>query len=331
LTLTLSRPTPAGGDTIAFDRVDYRHNVGARSSESLLQLVYRSTRATEHPIVLPEGSELDSVMIDGTPLPLRLDGARLVLPVTPGEHSVNINWRDAAGATLRTVAPQVDLGGGASNLYVGLNLPADRWVLLATGPRLGPAVLYWPELLAFALAAFVLGRLPFSPLRTHEWLLLGFGLSTFAWPVILLFAVWAFAMSWRERAEVDLSARRFNAMQVGLALLTIWALGTLLSSIPIGLLGSPNMQIVSPVEPRSLAWFSDRTDALTPAAGAISLSLWWYKAAMLAWALWLSFALLRWLPWAWRAYSHGGYWRPPPPRAPRPPREPREPANAPSA
>jgi hypothetical protein len=91
------------------------------------------------------------------------------------------------------------------------------------------------------------------------------------------------------------------------------------------------MQIVSPVEPRSLAWFSDRTDALTPAAGAISLSLWWYKAAMLAWALWLSFALLRWLPWAWRAYSHGGYWRPPPPRAPRPPREPREPANAPSA
>jgi hypothetical protein len=37
--------------------------------------------------------------------------------------------------------------------------------------------------------------------------------------------------------------------------------------------------------------------------------LWFYRGAMLAWALWLSFALLRWLPWAWRAYNTGGLWR----------------------
>jgi hypothetical protein len=30
---------------------------------------------------------------------------------------------------------------------------------------------------------------------------------------------------------------------------------------------------------------------------------------MLAWALWLSFALLRWLPWAWRSFSNDGFWR----------------------
>jgi hypothetical protein len=30
---------------------------------------------------------------------------------------------------------------------------------------------------------------------------------------------------------------------------------------------------------------------------------------MLAWALWLSFALLRWLPWGWRAFSASGIWR----------------------
>lgn len=340
LTLMLTRPAPAGGDTIAIDEVEYERNVGARSSDSTLALTYRSTRATEHAIVLPESSELDTVTIDGDPLPLRLDGARLVLPITPGEHDVDIRWRNADGASLQTSMPQVDLGGGASNLYLGLNLPADRWVLLASGPRLGPAVLYWPELLAFALAAFVLGRLPLSPLRTHEWLLLGFGLSTFAWPVIALFAVWAFAMSWRGRAESALASQpalagepalpsqRFNAMQVGLALLTLAAIGALVMSIPIGLLGSPDMQIASPVEFGAFAWFADRTDGLTPPAGAVSLSLWWYKAAMLAWALWLSFALLRWLPWAWRAYSRGGYWRPPPPRAPRPPRAPPATANA---
>ena len=30
---------------------------------------------------------------------------------------------------------------------------------------------------------------------------------------------------------------------------------------------------------------------------------------MLLWALWLSFALLRWLPWSWHCYTSGGLWR----------------------
>jgi hypothetical protein len=69
------------------------------------------------------------------------------------------------------------------------------------------------------------------------------------------------------------------------------------------------MHIVSPVGYNALSWFIDRTPGVTPNAGAISLSLWFYRAAMLAWALWLSFALLRWLPWSWRAFSRGGHWR----------------------
>jgi hypothetical protein len=80
------------------------------------------------------------------------------------------------------------------------------------------------------------------------------------------------------------------------------------------------MQIASPVQYGLLAWFADRTTAATPSASAISLSLWFYRAAMLAWALWLSLALLRWLPWAWRAYSEGGLWRSPPPQPPKVPK-----------
>jgi hypothetical protein len=30
---------------------------------------------------------------------------------------------------------------------------------------------------------------------------------------------------------------------------------------------------------------------------------------MLAWSLWLSFALLRWLRWGWRCFATGGIWR----------------------
>ena len=168
---------------------------------------------------------------------------------------------------------------------------------------------YWPELVALIVIAVVLGRLALSPLKTHEWLLLGVGLSTFAWPVLALFAAWAFAMAARERMEWRHSNGRYNALQVGLALLTFAALVSLLGAIPWGLLGQPDMQIVSPVGYERLAWFTDRIAGVTPDAGVVSVSIWFYKAAMLAWALWLSFRLLRWLPWAWRAYTRGGLWR----------------------
>jgi hypothetical protein len=92
--------------------------------------------------------------------------------------------------------------------------------------------------------------------------------------------------------------------------LTIATVITLVGSIPNGLLGVPNMQISSPVAYQgALSWFSDRSDGLTPRAGVVSVSMWFYKAAMLAWALWLSFALLKWLRWAWTAFSHDGLWR----------------------
>ncbi len=36
---------------------------------------------------------------------------------------------------------------------------------------------------------------------------------------------------------------------------------------------------------------------------------------MLAWALWLALAMIRWLPWAWTSFSAGGLWRAVPKKA----------------
>lgn len=308
LEIALRRPEAASGDTIAFDAVNYRYDVGARTATGRLDLRYRSTRGMQHAITLPAGAMLDSVTIDETPIPLELDDGVLGLPVTPGTHSAQIIWRASEGAAWRTATPSLDLGAGASNVEVQLTMPRDRWVLATSGPRVGPAVLYWPELIALVLGAWGLGRLAWSPLRTHEWLLLGIGLSTFAWSVLGLFAVWAFAMSWRARHPRPLQGWRFNTLQVALGVLTVVALAVLIGSIPFGLLGEPNMHIASPVARGYLDWFIDRTGGAVPEAGVLSLSLWFYKAAMLVWALWLSFALLRWLPWAWRAFVNGGAW-----------------------
>ncbi|HEU4417607.1 MAG TPA: hypothetical protein VFT55_01635, partial [Planctomycetota bacterium] len=235
LAVTLTRPEAATGDTIAIDNVNYTRDAGERAARSTLELTYRSTRGDEHMITLPEGAELESVAIDGNSVPLELDGRTLGLPVTPGEHNAEIAWREPVGVGLRTDVPAVDLGGGATNLTLTLNLPQDRWTLFTFGPTLGPAVLYWPELLALILGAVALGRLPLKPLRTHEWLLLGFGLSTFAWPVLLIFAVWVFALAWRGGRASTWSNNRFNVMQIGLSVWTVIALVALVGAIPVGL------------------------------------------------------------------------------------------------
>jgi len=44
-------------------------------------------------------------------------------------------------------------------------------------------------------------------------------------------------------------------------------------------------------------------------AWVISVPLLVYRLAMLAWALWLAIALLRWLRWGWECVTTGGGWR----------------------
>jgi hypothetical protein len=189
-----------------------------------------------------------------------------------------------------------------------LMLPADRWVLFAWGNGVGPAILYWGELVLFAIVAVALGRQRRTPLRTRDWLFLGLGLSTFSWWVLLVFGTWLFLLDRRNQLSIQ-TRWRFNAVQIALALLSLVAVGTLISAIPYGLLGQPDMGIRTDAESGSLSWFLDSTASQLPRPGVISVSIWFYKLAMLLWALWLSFALLRWLPWAWRQYSAQGWWR----------------------
>jgi hypothetical protein len=129
--------------------------------------------------------------------------------------------------------------------------------------------------------------------------------------VLLLFTVWIFAMRWRETFPVqELGRRGFQWVQITLVVLSVAAVVSLVAAIPYGLLANPDMRISGAGQSvYELHWFEDEAAAVLPAPWVLSLSLWWYKAAMLMWALWLAFALARWLPAAWRALGVGGYWR----------------------
>jgi hypothetical protein len=318
LTLDISRPPAAPGRTLAIDNVRLELDVGKRSTNTVLQLSYRSTQGSRHDILLPEAARISAVTVDGVEVSLRPDKGRLPLALLPGAHRLQVNWQSGDGASMGLRVPAVDLQVPSSNITTVLHVPSDRWVLYAGGGGVGPAILYWGELLFFIAVANGLGRAPRAPLRTGEWLLLGLGLSTFSWSVLLLFAGWMFALRWREGLQVDqLARRRFNLLQVGLIILSLATVLALVAAIPFGLLASPDMRIAGFGQyANALSWFHDQSAGVLPTPWVFTLSIWWYKTAMLLWALWLAFALVRWLPTAWRALGAGGFWRTPPPTTP---------------
>ena len=310
LTMDATRPEASEGSTLAFDSVSLQTQVGSRSRDVSLELDYRSTRGSQHVVALPSAAEVTAVSIDGQIQPLRADGGQLTLPIVPGEHAISISWREIGDVALRSATPVVDIGAPSGNIELGLDLPADRWLLATDGPRLGPGVLYWSELAVLVLFAAILGRLRLAPLKTLHWLLLGLGFSMFSWPALAWVVVWLLACGVRERWQIDVNWWRFDAIQIAIGMLTLIAIASIVGSLPMGLLGSPDMHVAGNNSfGNSLNWFADRSDSSLPVAHAISVPMWIYKIAILAWALWLSFALLRWLKWAWRCFSSQGYWR----------------------
>ncbi len=307
----LTRPTPIDGQTLAIDRVEVTSRPGQRSTAATLALGYRSTRGGQQAIRLPPGAKLQSARVDGESLPLRAaEDGRVDLPVSPGEHAVELEWSVDAPVAVVQRMPAIELGSAVSNIRMSLALPANRWVLFASGPRLGPAILYWSELAIFVVVALLLGRSGRTPLRTHQWLLLGLGFSTFAWPALVIFGAWLLAMHWRSQTRRQFSDWQFRVLQLGLALFAVVALSGVVSAIPQALLGSPDMSIrgfTGSSDP--LGWFADQADGALPEASVLSVSIWYYKLAMLAWSLWLAFALVGWVRWAWGAYTRDGLWR----------------------
>ena len=304
------RPEASQGSTLAFDSVAMNVEHGSRSTAATLELAYRSTRGAQHVIRLPDNAEVTEVLIDGDLEPLRADAGELTVPILPGEHDIAISWRTSEEISARATTPLVDIGAPASNISLHTELPDNRWLLATNGPRLGPAVLYWSELVVLLIFAVILGRISLTPLTTRHWLLLGLGFSTFSWPVLGIVIAWLLICGAREKLRTEMPSPVFNALQLLIGAATIIALGAIVSSLPYGLLGTPDMHVNGYQSfGNSLSWFADRSESVLPIAVAWSAPMWIYKVLILGWALWLSFALLRWLPWVWQCFSSQGFWR----------------------
>ncbi len=310
--LKVTRPEPLPGPTFTVQDVLLQTSLGRRQRTSELRLTVLSSLGQDFTVQLPEGAGVTGCAIDGNPRPVRQQDGLLTLPLVPGRQVLEVAWsRDEPLAPTAAVDP-VRLAGPAANVTLQLGVPAgDRWVLWARGPQQGPAVRFWLVLAASLLAALLLGRVPCSPLRTWEWMLLAVGLTQVPPVAAAVVVVWLFALVWRGRLDPSGWRRGlFNTMQLLLILLTAAALTAFVAVGAAGLLGDPAMFILGgDSSPGMLRWYEAATGADLPGAGILSVSIWWYRLLMLLWALWLAAALVRWLGWGWGQFSHGGCFR----------------------
>ncbi len=312
-TLALSRPDGTPGQSLTIDSSAMDVSPGLRATDVRLTLSIRASRGSNHVVTLPDGAELETITVSGVSQPVRQDGGKVTIAIVPGAQSVVLTWRQTPAIGIAYHTPQVDLGAPSVNTTVSVQ-PGSRWILFVFGPRVGPAVLFWSLLLVLLCVAVALGKIRWTPLRWWQWTLLAIGLSQV--PIVLgaLFAGWLVALGWRKERQ-DLAPGWFNTRQVLLGLWTVVALVLLAVAIHQGLLGTPEMQVRGNGSAYEyLHWYQDRSDAALPTALVVSVPMIVYRIAMLAWALWVALALLKWLRWGWTAFSDGGLWKKSPPR-----------------
>ena len=249
-------------------------------------------------------------MIKGIEQPVNPNDREVILPLQPGTQSIDILWNEDMDSLTVIRSPRVELGEEAVNTDVIFEMPRNRWILATFGPRMGPAVLFWSYLFVILVAAVGLGKIPWAPLKTRHWILLGLGLTQVHPLVAMLVVSWLLALGLRKEYTPDARGFLFNMSQVLLVIWTCAAMIGLYAAIQKGLLGIPGMQVTGNGSHNFLLhWTQDRITGITPPTWVLSLPMLVFRILMLLWALWLAFSLMKWFRWGWQCFSEGGLWR----------------------
>ncbi len=306
----IDRPRGVKGQTYTIESSILELSPGKRITNAELTLNIRSSRGSRHAIMLPPNSTLLSLLINEKSQPLSQDGGKVILSLVPGTQRIKLVWRTSKNIGLKWKASKVDIGIESVDSYTYVKMPQNRWILFCSGPYVGPAVLFWSSVFVLMLLSFVLGRLKITPLKSYHWFLLGLGLTQASILAILPVAVWLIALGLRMTNGKKLSDAAFNFIQIILPALTFLAIVVLFYGIQNGLLGYPDMQITGNGSyGHYLKWYQDISGNILPQPVVYSLPMTVYRILILAWALWIAFALIKWLRWGWECYSADGLWR----------------------
>jgi len=310
LELKISKPKAIQGQTVTLKKVNFSGTPGTKITKYSLVLDIVSSVGAEYPIILPENSTVKSVFRNEKKLSAKIKGRKITLPLIPGKQNIKLMWTVANGISLKTQMGKVTLPAEATNIYSSLSVPRSRWIILTGGPTMGPAVRFWGLFIVVLIIAFVLGSTKNSPLSKTEWVLLSIGMTQVPIFLALFIISWLFWLKWRGEVVVEkLPKWVFNLQQIVLIGLTCISLFIFIGIVYEGLMGRPEMYIVGNGSNISnLYWYKAEVEKILPTPYFISMSIWIYRLSMLLWALWLSNALIKWLKWGFKQFSHEKYW-----------------------
>lgn len=319
LVLKLTKPTPVPGNTLTVKNVELTSTVGSRASTNSAHFRIESSVASNFTLELPTGSILEGMAIDGRDQPLTT-GTIISFPITHGEHVYAVNWRmeDALGWLYRT--PDLAIDGGARNVSHTVQLAKSRWILLLGGPAIGSAVLFWGVVIVSVLVGLTLTYLPKFPLTKLDAILVAVGATLANIWALLFVALWTLGIWWRARTKLDeLPVYVYRIIQIALGFLAFVGLLALFFTVLSALQTPPDMYITSSsilsdraqfstANTHLLRWFADESSVNLPTAWVFSLPFWVYQLTMLAWSLWLVFALIKWVRATFTALSVPTFW-----------------------
>ena len=313
VTLRFGKPVPAIGATSTVDEATVALSPGRRVLEATLTFKLRSSQGGEQNITIPTDGQVVSFTIDGLDLPIQQEGGKLTFSAEPGEHQIVLNWREDRAPGLVMRAPEVTLSSGGANVLTTMDVPDNKWLLWAGGPRWGAVVTLWQYVLLLILVAWLLGKYaPTREIKAHDWFILGLGMTQVPLGAPIIVVLWLIAMGLRGRKE-DLPFWAHDLAQLSLVGATLLAFAMMYWAVYEGLLFQPDMQVDGAGSYRDhLAWYLDRTDGSLARPWVLWLPLWVWRVLMLLWALWLAVKTWKWAIWGWKQVSAGGLWKMPP-------------------
>ena len=311
LRLDIKKPLPVPGNTITVEGVNVLLDVGHKTYRGRLYLTLNASQHGEFTVELPENLVIQDIQVGAESQPIPASGD-ILLPVNTGQLPYVVEWQtadeDETGLFFKT--PVITLEDSARNINLQVNYPSNRWTLFLGGPSLGAAVRFWGTAIVIFIVAVTISRLPGIPFSTVDAILLSLG-ATLANLWALLFAgVWFISIWWRMQRDFSgISQRSYRLMQLLFVFVSVVAVSVLIYTVPIALLGQPDMQIAGNHSTGwTYHWFADESGAELPTAWVFSFPMWAYRLAMLGWSLWLAFALLKWIKAAWTAVSFPEFW-----------------------
>jgi hypothetical protein len=315
LTIAVQRPTAIDGVAATIDRAAMSISGGRTLRDVSLSLSFRSSQGGEHTVTLPEGAQFQEFRVDGGQMPARPVSGAVTFNVEPGNHEIQLMWREDTPGGFVHRTPRVLLDTATVNATVDYTLPNNRWLLWTGGPSWGPVVTIWQYVFALAIAAVLLARFAPVPMNALSWFVLGLGTSQADYMALLSVVAWLVLLGIRGR-RADRGLNTHNFFQIGIVLASLPALLSLLVAIEQGLrLYPPDMGVSGAGSGGSLLrWYVDRADGEMPQGWVLSVPLWTWHVLMLAWALWVAWRFVGWVRWGWHQFGIGGLWKSAPPR-----------------